>query len=139
MISPADGKLVKFTTISRDNPPILKKNEAYTIYNAWMQGFQTNTGKIELNLNIKPENIYPERAAISREQKALAEELRANTYRSEVHPTEYKPFKGQPPKPQKTSPISDPVVATTVENGEIIVITSSGKRIPGKELSLIHI
>ncbi|MFZ3169244.1 MAG: hypothetical protein WA130_16650 [Candidatus Methanoperedens sp.] len=133
MISPADGKFVKFTTFSRDNPPVLKKNEAYTIYNAWLQGFQTNTGKIELNLNIKPENIYPERAAISKEQKALAEELRANTYRSEVHPTEYKPFRGQPPKPQKTSSISDPVVATTVENGEIIVITSSGKRIPGKE------
>jgi hypothetical protein len=133
LISPADGKLVKFTTFSRDNPPILKKNEAYTIYNAWLQGFQTNTGKIELNLNIKPENIYPERAAISKEQKALTEELRADTYRSEVHPTEYKPFRGQPPKPQKISPISDPVVAITVENGEIIVITSSGKRIPGKE------
>lgn len=133
LISPADGKLVKFTTFSRDNPPVLKKNEAYTIYNAWLQGFQTNTGKIELNLNIKPENIYPERAAISKEQKALAEELRANTYRSEVYPTEYKPFRGQPPKPQKISPISDPVVATTVEKGEIIIITSSGKRIPGKE------
>ena len=133
MISPADGKLVKFTTFSRDNSPVLKKNEAYTIYNAWLQGFQTNTGKVELNLNIKPENIYPERAAITGEQKALAEELRANTYRSEVHPTEYKPFRGQPPKPQKISLISDPVVATTVENGEIIVITSSGKRIPGKE------
>ncbi|MDO8725993.1 MAG: hypothetical protein Q7J35_07995, partial [Candidatus Methanoperedens sp.] len=133
LISPADGKLIKFTTFSRDNPPVLKKNEAYTIYNAWLQGFQTNTGKIELNLNIKPENIYPERAAVSGEQKALAEELRANTYRSEVYPTEYKPFIGQPPKPQMISPVSDPVVAATVENGEIIVITTSGKRIPGKE------
>jgi|GEM_PF-1861425 len=133
LISPADGKLVKFTTFSRDNPPVLKKNQAYTIYNAWLQGFQTNTGKIELNLNIKPENIYPERGAVSSEQKALTEELRASTYRSEVFPTDYKPFRGQPPKPQKTSPVSDPVVASTVKNGEIVVITSSGKRIPGKE------
>lgn len=133
LISPVDGKLVKFTTFSRDNPPALKKNEAYTIYNAWLQGFQTNTGKIELNLNIKPENIYPDRAAVSREQKALTEELRASTYRSEVYPTDYKPFRGQPPKPQKISPVSDPVVAATVENGEIVVFTSSGKRIPGKE------
>ncbi len=133
IISPTDGKLIKFTTFSRDNPPVLKRNQAYTIYNTWLQGFQTNTGKVELNINIKPENIYPERAAVSNEQKALAEELRAVTYKTEVHPTDYKPFTGQPPKPQKKSIISDPVIATAVENGEVIVITSSGKRMPGRE------
>ncbi len=133
LISPVDGKIIKFTTFSRDNPPALEKGRMYTIYNSFLQGFQTGAGKFELNINIKPENLYPEKTALTQEQKSLIENVRASTYRTVIHPTDYKPFEGLPPKPLKTSPVSDPAVATTIENGEIIVITKSGRRIPGKE------
>jgi len=133
LISPVDGKIIKFTTFSRDNPPALERGRMYTIYNSFLQGFQTDAGKFELNINIKPENLYPEKVALTQEQRSLIEDVRASTYKSVIHPTDYKPFEGTPPKPLKTSPVSDPAVATTIENGEVIVITKSGRRIPGKE------
>jgi len=133
LISPVGGKVIKFTTFSRDNPPALEKGKMYTIYNSFLQGFQTDAGNVELNINIKPENLYPEKAALTKEQKAAAEEVRTSLYRTALHPTDYKPFTGQSPKPPVQPVANDPAIATTMENGKIMVITKSGRKMTGAE------
>ncbi len=150
-IEDEEGSKIKWTTFKEDKTPELKAGQDYTIYNAWMQAYQEKprwdpvkreyivsptTGKPEININIKPQNIYSRDALAKEEDAERIKELRESTYRTVAEIGQPKLFEqsaGLQPKPRQVLPPVDPVIATTVENGEIIVITKSGKRIPSEE------
>lgn len=145
------GSKMKWTTFKEDKPPELKAGQDYTIYNAWMQAYQEKprwdpvkreyivsptTGKPEININIKPQNIYSRDALAKEEDAERIKGLRESTYRTIAETGRPKLFEqsaGLQPKPKQVSPPVDPVIATAVENGKIIIITKSGKRIPSEE------
>lgn len=136
MISPEGGRIIKFTTFTSDNPPILEKGKPYTIYSSFLQGFINNAGEVELNINIKPQNLYKEKGGLTSQQEYFQKELRGSVYTSIVEPIDpggFKKFTGQPPEPKAVKPLIDTAVGTTIEDGKIVVITKSGRRLSTKE------
>nr|WAI02733.1 MAG: hypothetical protein OI719_00570 [Candidatus Methanoperedens sp.] len=146
------GNQIKWTTFKEDNPPILESGQDYTVYNAWMQAHQKNipkwdydtrtylvppeAGKPELNINLKPQNIYAKDTLAEGEDAERIKNLRDSTYRTLVEPGKPGLFEQSPglqPKPRAVQPPADPVIATAIEDGKPVVITRSGKHIPSAE------
>ena len=146
------GNQIKWTTFKEDNPPILESGQDYTVYNAWMQAHQKNipkwdydtrtylvppeAGKPELNINLKPQNIYAKDTLADGEDAERIKNLRDSTYRTLVEPGKpglFEQSAGLQPKPRAVQSPTDPVIATAIEDGKPVVITRSGKHIPSAE------